>query len=69
MWQSIHMHFCRFAGSYVPPTDPLMQAFDGSLFFFHGKDGGFYNLLSEQGKYQVCHLFQLGIACPATHEI
>lgn len=33
--------------------DPLMLAFDGTLFFFHGEPSSSYNLLSESGSYQV----------------
>eukprot|EP00884_Botryococcus_braunii_P002372 jgi/Botrbrau1/12135/Bobra.0186s0051.2 len=33
--------------------DPLMQAFDGSLFFFHGQSGAVYDIISQQGAFQV----------------
>jgi hypothetical protein len=33
--------------------DPLIQAFDGSLFFFHGEPGKIYTLASVANDFQV----------------
>lgn len=33
--------------------DPLMMAFDGSLFFFHGEPGKIYDFASIAGGFQV----------------
>lgn len=33
--------------------DPLMQAFDGSSFFFHGKPGKIYNFVFSSNEFQV----------------
>ncbi len=33
--------------------DPLIQAFDGSLFFFHGEPGKIYTLASVADDFQV----------------
>eukprot|EP00884_Botryococcus_braunii_P017399 jgi/Botrbrau1/4342/Bobra.0232s0031.1 len=36
--------------------DPLIQAFDGSRFFFHGEPGKVYNMISDDEVFQVLPL-------------
>lgn len=38
--------------------DPLMEAFDGTPFWFHGIPGRYYNLISEQNVFQVATLLK-----------
>eukprot|EP00884_Botryococcus_braunii_P017398 jgi/Botrbrau1/4341/Bobra.0232s0030.1 len=38
--------------------DPLIQAFDGSHFFFHGEPGKVYNMISDDEVFQVSALFK-----------
>jgi hypothetical protein len=46
--------------------DPVLSAFDGQRFEFHGKAEHFYNLASEAGVFQVLHIV-LSRCCPTTH--
>jgi hypothetical protein len=49
--------------------DPLIQAFDGSLFFFHGEPGKIYNLASVVNAFQVTlRAFSLGHCVTGVHE-
>lgn len=38
--------------------DPVIQAFDGTPFFFHGVPGGIYNLISMKDSFQVWSVFR-----------
>eukprot|EP00884_Botryococcus_braunii_P006892 jgi/Botrbrau1/16203/Bobra.160_1s0004.1 len=38
--------------------DPLMEAFDGTPFWFHGIPGRYYNLISEQNVFQVATMLK-----------
>eukprot|EP00884_Botryococcus_braunii_P007852 jgi/Botrbrau1/17068/Bobra.31_2s0001.2 len=38
--------------------DPLIQAFDGTPFFFHGEPGKVYNLVSVKNSFQVAALLK-----------
>eukprot|EP00884_Botryococcus_braunii_P017395 jgi/Botrbrau1/4339/Bobra.0232s0028.1 len=38
--------------------DPLIQAFDGSRFFFHGEPGKIYNMITDDASYQVAALLK-----------